>query len=126
MSPSETSTSSRKQSRTYTSNKKVIIYIVTICIESLIDKKERLFKSKDINRWGINQVLDNTKLTEAFREELFKNKDKAFQFILPKETKELELKREELGFFTNQCWEEIKRVSRDNGALLREQFMEMS
>eukprot|EP00349_Pseudokeronopsis_sp_Brazil_P001362 CAMPEP_0202960008 /NCGR_PEP_ID=MMETSP1396-20130829/4192_1 /ASSEMBLY_ACC=CAM_ASM_000872 /TAXON_ID= /ORGANISM="Pseudokeronopsis sp., Strain Brazil" /LENGTH=117 /DNA_ID=CAMNT_0049678959 /DNA_START=1308 /DNA_END=1657 /DNA_ORIENTATION=+ len=60
------------------------------------------------------------------REELLANKEKAFQFILPKESMELDLKREELAFFTNQCWEEIKRVGFDNGKLLREHFRNMA
>jgi hypothetical protein len=44
----------------------------------------------------------------------------AFTFMLPKESKDVEMKREELSFFTNQCWEEMRRVGNNNGRLLRE------
>ena len=46
--------------------------------------------------------------------------------MLPLETKQLEEKREELSYYTNQCWEEIRRVGKDNGKLIRDHFREMS
>lgn len=57
---------------------------------------------------------------------MLSEKQTAFLYILPKETKELELRKEEFSFLTNQCWEEVKRVGRDNGKLIREHFKEMS
>jgi hypothetical protein len=37
----------------------------------------------------------------ALKDEVLANRDKAFLYMLPKDTRELELKREELSFFTN-------------------------
>lgn len=93
------------------------------CERNLIDKKEKLFKSKDVYKWG--GFADNLELLKL-KDELLKDKDKAFNFILPKETSEVELKREELCFYSNQCWDEIRRVANDNGKLLRDSFREMS
>ena len=88
-----------------------------------MDKKEKLFRVKDITKWaGPNDLLHLDKI----KEELFKDKEKAFTFMLSKETAELDQKREELNFFSNQCWDEIKRVGKDNGRLLREHFKDMS
>lgn len=60
------------------------------------------------------------------KDELLNNKDKAFKYMIPKDTNELEQKREELSFFTNQCYEEMRRIGKDNGRLIREHFKEMS
>ena len=49
----------------------------------LIEKKERLFKSKDVNKWE----LDKERLNHV--KELMENKDLAFQHMLPKETAEV-------------------------------------
>jgi hypothetical protein len=46
--------------------------------------------------------------------------------MLPKESVDLEVKREELGFYTNQCWDEMRRVNKDNGRLLRDHFKNMA
>lgn len=82
-----------------------------------------MLKSKDLSKWGgFNDNLEQQKM----RDELLADKDKAFTYMLPQETKQLEEKREELAFYTNQCWEETRRVGRDNGKLIREHFREMS
>ena len=39
---------------------------------------------------------------------------------------EVEGKKMEICFFTNQCWDEIRRVSNDNGGLLFEHFKDMA
>ena len=90
---------------------------------SLIDKKEKLFKAKDVYKWG--GFEDNIELLKL-KDDLLKDKDRAFQYMLPKETKEVEMKREELCFYTNQCWDEIRRVGNDNGKLIRDHFRDMS
>jgi hypothetical protein len=54
------------------------------------------------------------------------NKEAAFDFMLPQETAEVEAKKLELCFYTNQCWDEIRRVSNDNGGLLFEHFKDMA
>jgi hypothetical protein len=88
-----------------------------------MDKKEKLFKSKDVYKWG--GFKDNIELLKL-KDDLLKDKDRAFLYMLPRETLEVDRKREELCFFTNQSWDEIRRVANDNGKLIREQFKEMS
>jgi len=34
--------------------------------------------------------------------------------------------REELSFFSNQCLDEVRRVSQDNGRLLTDHFLQLS
>ena len=46
--------------------------------------------------------------------------------MLTEETKQLNYQREELSFWTNQCLDEVKRVSWDNGILLTDHFITMS
>ena len=65
---------------------------------NLIEKKEKLFKQKDLYKWG--GFSDNLEL-QKLQDELVQNKEKAFQYMLPKETREVEIKKEELGFLTN-------------------------
>jgi hypothetical protein len=91
----------------------------------LLDKKEKLFKSKDLSKWGAFPP-ENAHLQEKLKDELLRNKEKAFNYMMPKETNDLDEKREELSFFTNQCWEEIRRTGTDNGKLLRDHFKEMA
>lgn len=90
---------------------------------ALIDKKDTLFKKKDATKWlGFK---DNQQMIRM-KDELLKDKDTAFEFMLPKETAEVEAKKHELMFYTNQCWDEIRRVSNDNGTLLFEHFRDMA
>ncbi len=60
------------------------------------------------------------------RNQLMANKNLAFTYMLPKETHEWEMKREELCFLTNQCLGEVQRVATDNGNLFRAHFRDMS
>lgn len=90
---------------------------------ALLDKKEALFKKKDATKWGGFQ--DNPQMVRM-RNDLLKDKDMAAEFMLPKESAEVEAKKHELLFFTNQCWDEIRRVSNDNGSLLFEHFKDMA
>lgn len=76
-------------------------------------------------KWG-GFNSDNAHIQEKLRDELVKNKDLAFQYMMPKETSELESKREELAFFTNQSWDEVKRIGNDNSKLLRDHFKDMA
>jgi hypothetical protein len=59
------------------------------------------------------------------KEELLKDRDAAFDYMLPKESQEVEMKKQELCFFSNQCWDELRRVSKDNGILLADHFKDM-
>ena len=63
---------------------------------------------------------------EKLKEDIMKDKDRAFNYMLPNETAVVDRKRDEMSFFTNQCWDEVKRVANDNGALMRKNYMEMS
>lgn len=83
---------------------------------SLLEKKDKLFKTKDLQKWG---GFKDSNEFQKLKDELLKDKSKAFLFMLPKETQETDLKREELCFYTNQCWEEVKRVGIENGKILR-------
>ena len=93
--------------------------------KSLLDKKERLFKNRDFQKWGYigpGGQADLDKLSEKFTT----NKDAAFTYMLQKETRDLELQREELSFYSNQCLDETRRVGKDNGKLLIDHFIQMS
>ena len=54
------------------------------------------------------------------------NKEAAFTYMLQKETKELEVQKEELSFYSNQCLDEVRRIGKDNGKLLINHFIQMS
>lgn len=52
--------------------------------KSLLDKKEKLFASKDINKWenaGFVQSIEKERLSS-----ILENKAEAFEFILPVES----------------------------------------
>ena len=49
----------------------------------MFEKKERLFRAKDISKWQTNSSPEEV---AARAEELFANKDKAFKFMLSGET----------------------------------------
>lgn len=87
------------------------------------DKKERLFRNKDFSKWG---YLENVEDIQNNAESLFLHKEAAFTYMLQKETRALELQKEELSFYSNQCLEETRRVGKDNGRLLIQHFIQMS
>ena len=90
---------------------------------SLIERKEKLFKQQDISRWAFDGAQD-----ELIRrqQEVLADKEKAFRFMLSKDSQNLEFLREELFFYTNQCLAEVRRVGNDNGNLLTDHFITMS
>lgn len=51
------------------------------------------------------------------------NKEAAFTYMLQKETKDLEVQKEELSFYSNQCLDEVRRIGKDNGKLLINHFI---
>ena len=91
--------------------------------KTLSDKKEKLFKNKDLKKWG---YLGDTNDVQKLHEKLLLNKQAAFTYMLQKDSKDLELAREELSFYSNQCLNETKRVGRDNGDILIDHFIMMS
>ena len=68
--------------------------------KALLDKKERLFRGKDLAKWGYLGEGGVPHLT-SMHEKLLSCKEAAFTYMLQKETKELELQKEELSFYTN-------------------------
>ena len=89
----------------------------------LIERKEKLFKSQDISRWGFEGPQDDL---IRRKDELLHDKEKSFRFMLTRESQELETQREELFFYSNQSLAEVRRVGADNGNLLTEHFITMS
>jgi len=89
----------------------------------LMERKEKLFKSQDTSRWGFEGAQDDL---IRRKDELVLDKEKAFRFMLTKESQELEHFREELFFYSNQCLSEVRRVGQDNGTLLTDHFITMS
>ena len=89
----------------------------------MIDRKERLFRAQDVTRWGFEGAQDELIRRQA---ELLKDKDKAFKYMLSKESQDLEYLREELFYYSNQCLGEVRRVGNDNGTLLTDHFITMS
>lgn len=72
---------------------------------SLVFKKEKLFSAKNPSKWGYTQGSHEELAGRS--DELFKNKAKAFKFMLSEETAQLNESREELSFYTNQCSTEV-------------------
>lgn len=87
---------------------------------ALYEKKDKIFKLRDISKWGFSGSMEEL---EGRADELLKNKEKAFKFMLSEETKSLNEQREELSFYTNQCLDEVKRTGKDNGDLLTDHFI---
>ena len=65
---------------------------------SLIERKEKLFKSQDMSRWGYEGSQDDL---IRRKDELLKQKELSFRYMLSKESQELEHQREELFFYSN-------------------------
>lgn len=91
----------------------------------LLGKKEKLLKNKDLSKWGY-QGEGGVGEIERQHDRLMGLKEAAFTYMLQNETKELELQREHLSFYTNQCLEETRRIGRDDGKLLIDHFIQMS
>ena len=53
------------------------------------------------------------------------DKEEAFKYILPETTMEVELLKDEHEFFTNQCYQEVRRMSMINYDVARENFVNM-
>lgn len=90
--------------------------------KALKEKKEKLFKLRDVTKWG--GFKDNAEMVRL-KDELLKDQEAAFDFMLPKDTQDVEYKRQEACFYSNQCWDEIRRVSKNNSTLLTEHFKDI-
>lgn len=71
--------------------------------KALLDRKEKLYKAGDMSKWaggGPSCFRDALEMSEL-RNQLMADRNLAYTYILPKESQELEFKREELCFLTN-------------------------
>jgi uncharacterized protein YjcR len=87
-------------------------------------RKEKLLKLRDPTKWGAG--IEDLAQMMSMRDELFKDRELCFDYMLPKETQELEQQKQVVNFYSNQCWDEIRRVSKDNGVLLTEHFKDQA
>jgi hypothetical protein len=93
-------------------------------VRALYIKKNKIFNdTRDVSKWGFAGSKEEL---EGRADELLKDKNKAFKFMLSDETKQLNEQREELSFYTNQCLDEVQRTGRDNGELLTDHFITQS
>jgi phage-related minor tail protein len=58
--------------------------------KALAEKKERLFKMRDPTKWG--GFKDQAEMIRL-KDELMKDRDSAFEYMMPRESQELDLKR---------------------------------
>lgn len=87
--------------------------------DELLKQKERLFKRKDVSEWQV----PSDKLREALAS--VGDAEKAFDLMLPKETRQVNYLEEESAYFTGQCFKEARRVTMGNYAMARENFVDM-
>lgn len=67
---------------------------------NLLDRKEKLFRSKELNRWGY-QGEGGVREIESKLDKLQRNKEAAFTYMLQNESRDLEVNRENLSFLSN-------------------------
>ena len=93
--------------------------------KALLEKKEKLLKNKDLSKWGYLGENGQREIEQKL-DKLVQHKEAAFTYMIQNESKEIELQREQLAFYTNQCFEETRRIGRDDGKLLIDHFIQMS
>lgn len=74
-------------------------------------KKEEYFKSGLVQKWEI-QPEDMNKLD---KNELIRNKEMAYMYMLPKETQHVQLLKENYGYYSCQIHSEFDRLRSLNG-----------
>jgi hypothetical protein len=75
----------------------------TKAFEKLTSMKESLFK-QDITNWGISTV------DMEYKNELMNNKELAFEKMLPRDTKKVDVIRKNYGFYLNSIISEFERI----------------
>jgi len=76
--------------------------------KNLLEKKEKLFKKQDVAKWGIQERSHYEQEVICLAiDEYQKNKEKAFEIMLPNDTSDVVEKREQYLFYCNQCYEEF-------------------
>lgn len=108
--------------RVLNKNKEALKSQVAKFSKLLLDKKERLFKQKDVTKWGGE---DSVQL-ERQKEQLLQNKELAFEQMLLLESHALTDKQQELHFYENQCASELKRMLKQNAGLHLEHYTQKS
>jgi hypothetical protein len=91
----------------------------TLHRDGLTKQKEKLFKEKNVAKWGI-PAEDTRRAVDVINDA-----ELAFAMMLPAETKKGEYLAEEAAFFTNQCYKEARRVVMQDYALGRWQFVDL-
>ena len=86
----------------------------------LLEKKEKLFKTKDVSKWELE------KEAQKYAKGLVENKELALELMLPRETAEVQKLKDRYVFFTNQCLREVKRTNENDTEEGREQFKTIS
>jgi len=82
-------------------------------------QKEKLFQKQDVLSWRVNTE------DQIEAERVKRDPAQAFKFILPDTTREVEGFREEVEYFTNQAFREVRRTAMNDYELARENFVNM-
>lgn len=80
-------------------------------------KKQKAFEQGDITKWDLPADVKYDKST------LLENKNLAKRLMFPKETEEFLSKRKLLGFYSNQCKEEVHIFNDEKFEVLRKSMM---
>ena len=84
----------------------------------LLAKKEKLFKTGRPEKWELSQEsLEKV-------ENLVKNKEEAFEAMLPQATKEVKEYEDSYMYLTSQCYKEIKKINREDVDELKDHLQE--
>jgi len=84
----------------------------------LAKNKERLFRRQNVQEWG----CPPDKMQEAMRS--LGDAEKAFTYMLPNSTRQVNYLEEESAFFTSQVYKEVRRCTMLDYALAREHFVD--
>ena len=82
-------------------------------------RKERLFRRKDVTEWGCS----SDQLRPAM--DTLNDAERAFGYMLPNASKQVNYLSEESAFFTSQCYKETRRTTMINYTMAREHFIDM-
>ena len=94
--------------------------IYSNALEKLYKRKESLFASKEIEKWGLQKQDLEDKLT------LFQDKDKAFSKMLPLDTQTVNNYKSFYGMFLNSAINEYDRIQKLNGERHKENILNFS
>lgn len=78
-----------------------------------------LWKSKDVASWEVPP----DKLGEALA--VKNDATKSFEFMLPKQSRQVQYLKEESNYFTAQAYKEVRRTAMMDYCMAREHFVDM-